>query len=361
MVERYIERYSRNYELNDQQKDQVRARLEEIKTRQRAFSEEHWGEFQAMRQEFWQLRSSGGEPDPQKFGELRERFDALRRESPLFNDDRVAENVEQLLPPEQVEAGRARRQAESAEWEQRREERRQEWEQRRQQWESQRQSDGQSQDVQNPDQPAPMPPAWGGPDGERDEDREARRREWRERRERSDGDRGDRDRGDRDRDRSRGEQSRSAEGSAEAGQLSTIIRENPVGPWEQYVRDFTQKFNLDTAQQATAESVLREVMKRRTSYEQTHRDDFDAARRVEGSSDREKRMGELNRPVVSMFEELKSRLMRIPSSAQRQAAGLVSVSTSRPAYATSRPSSTTRPAGERNREPANSGGNRSNR
>ena len=110
--------------------------------------------------------------------------------------------------------------------------------------------------------------------------------------------------------------------------------ERPVGPWEQYVRDFTRTYKLDAAQQATAESVLREVKERRTTYEQAHRLDFDSARK--GSS---KSLEELNKPVVAMFDELKLRLMRIPSSAQRQAAGYIAprpAPTSRPAAVTSR-------------------------
>jgi hypothetical protein len=114
------------------------------------------------------------------------------------------------------------------------------------------------------------------------------------------------------------------------------MREDPISPWEQYLRDFIQQYNLDPAQQATAQSILREMQERRTAYEQSHRFDYEKAGQIEDGSQREQRLNELNRPVVRSFDELKMRLMRIPSSAQRQAAG-ISTSATQPA-ASSRPS-----------------------
>ena len=83
---------------------------------------------------------------------------------------------------------------------------------------------------------------------------------------------------------------------------------------------------------------------RRESYEQSHRDNYEAARSLEGQ-DQEKRLAELNRPVEYLFGQLKSRLERIPTTEQRRAAGELR-STSRPATPSSAPAeATSQPAG----------------
>ncbi|HON65762.1 MAG TPA: hypothetical protein PLQ89_07265 [Phycisphaerae bacterium] len=355
MIERYMERYSERYELTDEQKQQVRQRLDELKTKQREYTEQHWQDFQALRQEMWQMRESG-QFNEERGRELRQRFEALRQESPLFNDDRVADQVEQMLPADQVERGRARRQIEEAEREQRRQEWRQRWEERRRE----REQEGEA----GPGRPDGGAPSWGPPPGEGDGQDGSRRRWGRG----FDGRRGeDRWRGGEGRTRGEGQNIVTERTERTAG----AIPENPVGPWEQYVRDFINKFQLDAAQQATAQSVLREVLSRRTSYEQAHRHDYEQARELADSAAREKKLAELNRPVVSMFEELKNRLNRIPSSKQRQLAGVGA--TSRPAgeaadFATSQPARDSqtgdvqaRPAGDETRESGTTDTGRSSR
>lgn len=339
MIERQMERFSRNYELDDQQQQQVRAKLEDLRVEQRTFTEQHWPEFQSMREEMRQAREQRRPPDPQRREEMRQRFESLRSQSPLFNTDRVAGEIEQMLPAEQAERGRARRQAEQAEREQRRqqfreqfEQRRGEWEQRREEWRQRRErGEGFGRRAGPADTVEGQPEAITG--GDDDDSRHERRGEG-------------------------GGPAESASPTAQtmAGQSTGGIPENPIGPWEQYVREFIQRYQLDPAQQATAQSVLREVLKRRVSYEQSHRLDFAAARKITNSSERDGRLAELNKPVVSMFDELKRRLNHIPSSAQRQRAGIRPTATSRPARTLRTDPPTTRPAGQGNRRPVNRGG-----
>jgi len=81
--------------------------------------------------------------------------------------------------------------------------------------------------------------------------------------------------------------------------------------WETYVRAFIALYELDASQKATAESILVEVLERAMSYMRAR-----AAELVEiGVSDRAGHDGFA--PVRSLFNELESRLERIPTAAQR--------------------------------------------
>jgi hypothetical protein len=65
------------------------------------------------------------------------------------------------------------------------------------------------------------------------------------------------------------------------------------------------------------------------------RRDYEAARQIADQTERQKRLDELNQPIVRMFDELKSKLNQVPTTLQRQAAGVTA--TSRPAAVTSQP------------------------
>lgn len=227
-------------------------------------------------------------------------METLREQSPLMNRDAVTAEVEKLLPPEQVEKGRARREAERQEWDRRREEMRRQWEERRQ---------------QQGDQPFP------GDEG--------RMRFFR--------DRGDRGRRDGQPQGQEGQEQPQGEGQEQQGQWAPLdglqvvqpLVEDPLGPWDRYVRDFSRRYRLDDSQRATAQSILREMHERREVYEQAHREDYEAARSLEGQ-DQQKQLAQLNQPIEFLFSQLKSRLERIPTTEQRRAAGELRT-TSRPA------------------------------
>jgi hypothetical protein len=316
MVDRYVDRATRSYELSDEQKQQVRAQLEQVKQAQRAYSEPRSAEIQSLfsqMHQFHETERAGGQVDPAERQAVENRLRTMREESPLMNSDRVVKEIERVLPSDQVERGHSKWEAEHRESERRREEMRL----------RSQQSHNQASGAQGADgNPAPAGggseatgssassggqhrlPAAGRADGGRDRNghggREGRH---------SRGSRSDRNAGD-------GEQV--GEVSASESEEQRLQRsERPIGEWEQYLRNFIRTYQLDAAQQGTAASVLREVQERRTSYELSHRTDYETAGKQTGS----RTLDELNKPIVAMFEELKMRLLRIPSSAQRQVAG----------------------------------------
>lgn len=357
MVDRYMERLTENYELDDQQQTQVREHLEQVRQQQKTFAESRSGDFEALRDQMRELRNAreqGGEFDREKARELGEKMRTLWQDAPLMNRQQIRENVEQLLPAEQAERGRSRWESEEQERDRRREEMRQRWEERRQQWEAERAGQADTEQQAEPDgsvqsdEPTGQDEAAGANDGERRRGRREGREERRRQRQQQD----QAPNADPSQDQGQDQEVSTADGEQpQAERRRRRIRENPVGPWEQYVRDFVQRYDLDPSQQSTAQSVLREMQQRRTAYEQTRRGDFEAAQQLEDVGKRQQRLDELNRPVIRLFEDLKSRLERIPTAQQRQ---LVNgrFSTSRPAFATSQPADvSSRPAeaGEPNR------------
>jgi hypothetical protein len=221
-----------------------------------------------------------------------------------MDQDRVTQEVEKLLPPEQAQRGRVNDQVERQQMQQRFSQMRQQRMQRQQQPDSGNAGGGDT---------GPTPPMMFGAAGQpampggggRGEGRGSRRSRSGE----QVGAFGDRGPGD------------AGEAVAGNGRRGRAIRENPISPWEQYLRDFIREYKLDDPQQATAQSILREMQERRTAHEQTHRVDYENARKIEDAAEREKKLAELNQTVVRLFDELKSRLTRTLSSAQRQSMG----------------------------------------
>lgn len=332
MVDRYVDRATRSYELTDAQKQQVRAQLEEVKAAQRAWSAPRAAEMQNLfgrLHQFHETERSGGQVDPAERQELESRLRVIREESPLMNSDRVVKEIEKVLPPEQVERGRPKWDAEHQESERRMQEARTRWDQRRQE------SRNTPSPAQNAEGDAPQAGAGtaGGAPAAGDRHRSFDRQHGDSRRgDHSDGGRYSRRGSRRGEGGGNGEEVGAAQPELTSREQRLQRSERPVGPWEQYVQDFERTYQLDAAQQATAESVLRELQTRRTSYEQSHRVDYDNVGKTGSQS-----LEELNKPVVAMFDELKLRLIRIPSSAQRLAAGYVPVPASRPAAAASQP------------------------
>lgn len=324
MVERYMDRIGRNYELTEAQKPLVRAQLDQLKTQQRAFSEPRRQEFESLRQEMHQLHENaraGGQYDQQRGREISDRMRGMWQEAPLFNPQRVTEQVEKLLPPDQVERGRAKAKAEDRGWEQRRDEMRRRW-QERQQGQNGQQPGGPQQPAQAPgwSPPPPVAPPQGGAETPSNTGRAHR----------DHGSRSGRSRGNdasSQQQYAQGYQQGSAASSDPRAQRSDGRRqpqgrpvvEDPAGPWERYMRDFIRRYQLDASQQATAQSVLRSAQETRTAYEQSRRADFQAAEQISDPGERKQRLQQLNEPVVQMFGQLKSRLDQIPTAAQRAA------------------------------------------
>ncbi len=360
MVDRYLERMTENYELDDQQQAQVRAQLDQVREQQKAFAESRSSEFEALRDQMRELRNAreqGGEFNWEKARELGEKMRTLWQDAPLMNRQQIRENVEKLLPAEQAERGRARWESQEQERDRRREEMRQRWEERRQQWEAERAAEAGPEGQPAAEESAPTDEQVGQ-DGAAEATGTERRRSWRQQRDAWRRQRREQQGQAPNADPSQDQETlQDQEVSATDGEPSQgdrrrrRSRENPIGPWEQYVRDFVQRYDLDSSQQTTAQSVLREMQQRRTTYEQTRRGDFEAAQQLEDIGKRQQRLDELNRPITRLFEDLKSRLERIPTAQQRQMVN-GRLSTSRPAMATTQPadvSSQPAEAGEPNR------------
>jgi hypothetical protein len=130
MAERQLERVTEYYNLSDEQQQQVKARLDELKTEQEAFAAPRREQFRKLREEMYNAyrqRRDGQPVDEARMDQIRDQMREMWQGSPLMNPDNSIAEIEKLLPADQVEEGRQRREAARAEMEQRM----REWRQRR--------------------------------------------------------------------------------------------------------------------------------------------------------------------------------------------------------------------------------------
>ncbi len=104
------------------------------------------------------------------------------------------------------------------------------------------------------------------------------------------------------------------------------------GQWEAYVREFIQRYQLDEAQSQKAYAILRECQDQARGYMSRRKADFDRLderlKSINNEPDKTKALQEIQQqrlkllePVGRIFEkQLKPRLERLPTRAQRQAA-----------------------------------------
>ncbi|MCK4624660.1 MAG: hypothetical protein KAV00_05060 [Phycisphaerae bacterium] len=103
----------------------------------------------------------------------------------------------------------------------------------------------------------------------------------------------------------------------------------PEGKWDKYVREFIQKYQLDPGQKGSAESILREMKQTAASYRSSKAKEFESVKKrfnqAVAAGDLKKRAkaerdeAALNRPLKKkMFNELKTRLNKIPTPAQKK-------------------------------------------
>jgi hypothetical protein len=100
--------------------------------------------------------------------------------------------------------------------------------------------------------------------------------------------------------------------------------------WDGYVKDFIRNFELDDGQIASAQSILKDVKERAKGYNESRKADFaraqrkyDAAKKakdLDKLNEAEEEMAQLNAFVPQLFNELKSRLLKIPRPAQMKKA-----------------------------------------
>jgi hypothetical protein len=339
-IDRQLSRLTRTYELDDTQRQQVQQQLQALRDEDRATADQRMQQMAAARQQLRQLREqsdAGQQVSPEQWQQATDQMRNVFRSSPLMNRERTTAAVEQFLSPEQIATGRQRLQQEEAERDRRRQEMRQQFEQfvqqggdpreffrqqrgqrqRRQNQNQPQDTTGQSQNTtaQPPDTAAQSEAAPAGPDepatlqnapGEQNTEDQGRREDNRERRRRFRRDQAEE------------------------------TTEDPLGSWERYVRDFTRRYRLDTSQQATAQSVLRDALAQRKLFEDSHRTDIAFAQQIEDPARRQRQIDSINAPIARLFEQLKTKLERLPTADQREA-----VEGKRP---TSRPSAGTQPA-----------------
>jgi hypothetical protein len=90
--------------------------------------------------------------------------------------------------------------------------------------------------------------------------------------------------------------------------------------WTRYVQQFVVTYRLQGAQQEQAESILKDLKGRRDEYRTAHKIDYEATGKIADMTKRSADQAALEKPVDVMFEELKARLMTIPTETQRRAA-----------------------------------------
>ncbi len=107
--------------------------------------------------------------------------------------------------------------------------------------------------------------------------------------------------------------------------------------WEMYVKTFIEAFQLDQGQITLAYSVLNDMKARANAYRNDHAREFKEIRgnierlsrsnttqpteaRMKQLKEYKSKLEKLNKPLLDMFEELKQRLMDIPTESQRKKA-----------------------------------------
>jgi hypothetical protein len=109
--------------------------------------------------------------------------------------------------------------------------------------------------------------------------------------------------------------------------------------WELYVKTFIEAFGLDKGQQAMAYSVLSDMKSKAEIYRKDHAAQYEEAQKridelrgykitdkvggknaMEALAEKRKQLQDIDKPLLDMFEELKQRLMKIPTEQQRKCA-----------------------------------------
>lgn len=117
------------------------------------------------------------------------------------------------------------------------------------------------------------------------------------------------------------------------------VGQKPEDAWDYWVRNFIQSYKLDEGQQQTAMSILRELKDEATRYRESNKARFaelEAAQKAirertpktdpEGLAQYQsettrisKQHGDLERPIIALFEQLRTRVEAIPTVDQRRA------------------------------------------
>ncbi len=275
--ERWVGIATRVYDLDETQQQAVRLEVQAMETERRAVMGADADRYDALRDkmfEFWGRRSEtegdGANRDDEgrrdrwrrmredpAWRELREEMRTIEEKYP-FNFETAAARVEALLPPDQAERGRERRQERMSRWERRGDDRRR------------------------------------------------------------DGDRRDRDRPPRPEDRRQDAAATNPNSSAPPVAVQPASAVAPaLHPWEVHVRSFIEEHQLSEAQSTAAMALLKELRTRASQIELAQADRIHEAERLPDPAARKKRLAELRQPVDDLYKELQRRLDGLLTASQR--------------------------------------------
>ncbi len=257
---------TRTYELSEEQQGKVRAELKKMNNERRESLGPDAEKLDRVREEmrqYWRKRMGSddndgrrawrGMMDDEEFTKLRDQMRSLR-ERTSFDWQESNERIEKLLPAEQVEAGRKRREEMMTRWSDRREN-------------------------------GERGRRWGNGDGDRAGGWGER---WRERR-------------------------REREARVTP----------PVDSWDEFTRNFIEKYGFDSAQSSTAGAILKDLKGQATTIQRQQQDARTSLETVEDRGERAQRAAELDKPISALFTELKTRLETLVTERQRRQAGEV--------------------------------------
>lgn len=111
MIDWQVDRFTQIYDLTPQQQNQVRMKLNDLKTSHQVYASPLRGEFYRLAGEYRDLRTRQDNDQPfdrHRLEEVRRRIADLRLGSPWLNVERMRGEIESLLPLDQVEEGHLR-------------------------------------------------------------------------------------------------------------------------------------------------------------------------------------------------------------------------------------------------------------
>lgn len=277
-IDRMVDRATRTYDLDEMQRVMVKQEMLRIQAERRAAMGADAEEYDRLRErvfDFWsQRREPGPENDQNRDGRRRRRelrdnpeFRQLRDQMREFEEkypmdwDAAAERIESLLPPEQVERGRHRRQ---------------EFENRRRDRGRREDRGGRRATLQAENAPAQTAP----------------------------------------------EAAQAVPAKPPTPQSDARPNSKAEHPWEGYTRQFIARHELTEAQTTAAYAILQDIRARAAQMETALADRLQEAARIRDSVSRQNRITELRAPIEDLFSVLKARLDGLLTTAQRQRVGL---------------------------------------
>lgn len=288
-LDRMLEFTARSYELTDEQKTVVRAEMEKMAREYREKLGGDADELDRLRDrmsEFWLERMSAAPAEGERAGpppwddpRLRELGAKMREfmEKHPFDWQASIDRIEKLLPPEQVERARQRRLEFMSGMQQRMQER----------------MDEMARQV-----------------AREPENRELFERFAQMRERMAEFSRRTREGG------TGGDQS----GAASSGARPDLSRSEtgPAHPWDAYFADFAVRYQIDSGQRTSGESILKDMKVREAATRAAQADARARAAEMTDAGARQKALAELDAPIDALFRELKTRLDALLTSEQRQ-------------------------------------------